>query len=693
MQLLSPVNWFSWGIAFAEAWIFSRETVRLYFGLPFFLALTSTIGFFVWLRYSSDSVVIAHTLDAIAKAEAANDVARVENGLNALINLRPTDPAIRFRLGQFLISNDRKDGLAHILGLAPDQTDGYAPARLWLVNQAMSPNPVLPLDEDQIEGQLLKVLRTAPDHTESQILLAELYIKKSEWNLAEKHLTAAIKTNPILSVKLARVKQTLGRPIDDITKLLDQGAAALQDGLSNNRTDDRYRIALAETFSMLGRRTEARALLESGYNELQSPELLTALSDFDLQIAGLRLQQTLLNKEACQRIVESVISRQPGHPGIVTEMTRLAAAGCVFSRDHIQPSLDFWSATRTNQNLGDDQREQATLNLAQLFSSIGDFQSAIDVIRPLVASRASLRQPFARLLIQAGQTTEGLELANDIIAEQQSVLDSNPSDEQAFIQLLDAKRLVSSPQTIVESIADWIQSEQKSDSIISTRLQILYGGACLENATELEKQLQTADTAQQKELSRALVISLQKAAMISVTRSTALNRLAALQFSDSAAARPAADVLHQLRASGDPKGEIQLLLGTQGLLSEKYEQAISYLEGATVQAKNRDAGILNNLAIALVRCPHPQPDRAFQCIETAREILPDHIEIQATRGEVLVALERWEEAKAELQQVLPARSNDPMIHQLLHRTFSALNDQAMANVHLQRFEELSGHQQ
>ena len=703
VDLIRPSNWLNWIMGFAEGWLFSRESLRLLTGLPFVLASVAGIGYLWWLRHTPENTILADIEKSVSLAINTQDDARVENGLQALVQLRPSEPAYRFRLGQFLISNERPEGLSHILSLAPEKTDGYAPARMWLVKQALSEKPILKLNDQQIEGQLLRIQRQVPEDAESQRLLADLYIRRKEWSLAEKYLTAATRTYPVLSVRLAGVKRILNRDPADITQLLENGVSELQARLAVDRSNHEVRIALAETLAMLGRQAEALTLLDAGYQQSQQPELLTAVCNLQLQQIAQRMRENLLNHEVCLQILLSVIKQQPGHPGILQQLPVIVAAGSVVSADHIQPSLDFWQQAASDSAASDEQRQQASLALAQLLSVAREYQRAIDILQPMVDARPELRLPLAKMLLQSGDTAQAQQLASQLAVERMEALNTDPADETTFAAFLEVRQLLPDPQHMRDEISEWCRTHDKQLLQLRPEIQSAFGNACLLAAKTAQASLEQLAAANDSDASAAsdpqtsikvqavideLLHNLTQAATVPATQIAAIDQLAVLRFSDSPAASAASQQLDQLRANGDPNGRVQVILGTRAIMAEKYDQAVTFLERAAIQTRNQQPQILNNLAIALVRSDPPQPERALQYVESAAALLSNNVEIQSTRAEVLVALKRWEEARAELQRVLAQRSSSATIHRLLYTVCNAMNDEAMARIHLERFEEL-----
>ena len=160
LELLSPRNAIHFLLCWCESWIFSRRYRQLFAGLPFVFLSVSVILLVGWLQNAPDDPLIAQYEGVYNEAVAAKDVVRQETYLRALSSIRATNPAYQFRIAQFMFREGRlNEGLSEILKLTPKNTLGYSEARIWLVKQALGPNPLKPLTLDEIEGQLKTVLK------------------------------------------------------------------------------------------------------------------------------------------------------------------------------------------------------------------------------------------------------------------------------------------------------------------------------------------------------------------------------------------------------------------------------------------------------------------------------------------------------------------------------------------------------
>lgn len=687
MDLIHPVHWMHWTAGFGECWIFSRDISRLLFGLPFLLAAFSSVAFLWWLKYSPNDAVVQQLESAIQQAARAGDLAAQENHLLSLVALRPHDPEAIFRLGVFLTDHGRPEGLTHILGLAPERSAGFIPARLWLVAQAMQPEPYYRLDDVQIEAQLQRVLRDQPTQPDAHRWLADLYLRKEEWKLAEDHLMRAAMTRPELSVMVAKLKQSLNRDPADVAKYLKTGSDALLQLLSSSRDNVQVRISLAEAKFLQGEVQESRELLVSGLKQQDSAELRRALSDFDLTLAGQRLSQSVLNLEACVKLMLSVQQFDASNPALIQQLSRATTAGAKLTAQDVQPALQHWKA-QTDAKPDD---LESRLMLSQLLAMTGDSAEAAEVLRPMLPGHPELRLPMAQLLLKSNQIQEGQSIVDTIAAELRVQCQERPEDASAVAALGETLITASRAAETIELIRDYAKRMNR-EIVAIPELSEIHARACL---LSYDSQIsKTGDPAAavaeaDGEILMGLLVGATQCTSEPVI-SAALDRMARLAFSKHPVHVQAEKQLIAIQASGSQAGQglVPLLMGTYAIQSKDYNQAVRYLEQANQLARGNDIRILNNLAVALVRADSKQPARALEMINTALSRFPDHADILSTRGEIYVVMEQWQQALADLTQALPARKDSRVLHSLLHQVYTELQNPQMAEEHKKSLERL-----
>lgn len=687
-QVLHPGNSLVWLFRLVESWIYSREYHRILAAVPFLIMATGGFGLLWWLRHATDQPVLDNFEKAFDQATRDGNIDRQENYLRGLAKLRPRDPQYRFRLGKFLVDHNRPGGLTQLLDLVPDTTDGYAPARMWLVEQAQRPEPAIPLTEAQIEGQLQRILRQRPDDTETHRLLAEIYLRKNETKLAEQHLELAATGRPELNLALARLKKSLNRSPEELQQILQKADKELFERLSANRGDVRVRIALAEVRLQLGETEDARQLLVSGLEQQSDPLLRRALSELEVLQAEKRLSESLLNRDVSTAMTLKALTVDPSNPLVIQQLVRLHALGAAVPAEQVAAARDFWQG----QVDADPAKEVPRVFLGHLLSVTGNDVEAAELLRPIIGSRPELRFMLTRLLISGGKADEASTLLNELLQETRTQLDENPANVAAaeqYAQLLLLGSRASEAREFLQHASLTGGGRIPSDA----SLRRLYCRVCLSvydslvpPAAELTPELLSSGNQD----SAVLLELLDDAIEAQPMNAQAIDRLARLVFSGHAVAAEAYERIQKLRLTGDPGGQILNLLGMHALQAADYTKARTWLELANNQTRGRNPMILNNLAVALLRGEPRDPKRALETVELALNLIPDHPDMLSTRGEVYAAMERWQDAAADLQRALPLRPGSREIHLLLDRVFTALNDPGMALEHRRAAERLGG---
>jgi tetratricopeptide (TPR) repeat protein len=178
----------------------------------------------------------------------------------------------------------------------------------------------------------------------------------------------------------------------------------------------------------------------------------------------------------------------------------------------------------------------------------------------------------------------------------------------------------------------------------------------------------------------------------SATANQAVDRMARLSLSSHPAAAGAEELVRELRLEGTQGAQVLNVLGMYALVMKRFDKAKIWLEQANAQARRKDPMILNNLATAIVRSGGDDNDRALQLANETLVILPDHPDALSTRGEIYVAMERWQDAIADLTESLKLRSQSAELHRLLEMAYTGLPDPQMAEKHRQRAAELEAAQ-
>ena len=677
-----------------EGWLFSRRLILLAAGLPFLVVICLGIGGFVWVRHSSVEPILSRYEAAFNGALQTGDLGIQETCLKALCNLRSSEPEYRLRLGDFYVSNGRREeGYSEIARLAPEKTMGSYQARLWLVRQALSPEPIRKMSEDEVEKQLKLVLEASPRNLEAHRILASLYLGKQDWSLAELHLTEAAKTLPELNLEIAQLKRQMNRPGEDAEAAAMRAVAELSQLLEKDRSSAKMRIALAKALVLSADFDQARGVLQSGLEQTgDNQELKDALADLELMLVERRLNESVLNRDGVVAPTVAAVNMSPSNGRGIQILTLLRTLGAQIDPARYKGVTDFWSdKVRTTP-----EDSEARLFLCQLQFLAGENAAAVETLRPVAQMKPKMRISLGRLLLEAGEASEGEGLLMTLLEETEKTLKDAPADKAALIERSEAFLLLKRPEDVRSLLRDFIEkpsSEPTRDDVVifelNGRASLMlfdrltgYSGSQLALVKKSD-QIDFGSTTPEE-----ILPLLNDAAISQGTAISAIERMSRLSLSSHPAAAQAEEAIKRLRMDGQPGIVALNMLGMHALFLENYEKAIVWLEQANVLSRGRNPMVLNNLATALVRGRPNERERVLQIAEQTLELIPENADAMATRGEVYVRMGRWNDALKDLTQAIQVRNQSPEIHRLLEETYRAMKDEKMADVHRRRAEEL-----
>lgn len=142
-------------------------------------------------------------------------------------------------------------------------------------------------------------------------------------------------------------------------------------------------------------------------------------------------------------------------------------------------------------------------------------------------------------------------------------------------------------------------------------------------------------------------------------------------------------------AQGHAPALIHLLLGTDAGQRGNAEQAVLHLKRA--HEIDPDMSVIgNNLAWYLAHSDTPDLPGALGLMEAIVQRWPSSPEFRDTRGQILVKLERWDEALRDLEFALPALRDNIELHLALAKVYRHQNLPDLAREHEQIADRLRG---
>ncbi|MCA9059426.1 MAG: hypothetical protein KDA85_13050 [Planctomycetaceae bacterium] len=696
-ELIKPRLWFPWVAGLVECWIFSRRRIHFQRGLVYLLILLAAAPTLWWLKHASRDDVIRDLEKAVNQAIRDEDTERHQNYLTAIYTLRPMNPEYRFRLGQFMVAHGQvREGLRHITELCPADRDGYPAARMWLVNQAIQPNPVLPLSADDLRFHLTRVIRQQPQNLTANRLLASIYMSQKEYGLAERCLAIAALQDQTLLLDLARLQKARGKSRADVHATLERAIDFFQQQLGLKPANEDYRLALASSLLLDERPAEARELLKNTLQENESPRLREALNQLDLEQSAQQMQASFLNWEAGARTALQVLQSDPTNARAIGMLAQLQANGLTVAAAAVLPSVEACQAALD----ADPANKENRLRLADTLSLTHQYDRAIEVLTPIQNDSVQLQIAYLRLLQNAGQTeklqTQSVQLADSF----REAAESDPEDLTAISNYVRFLMVTgSADQAIVFLQSRLVNSTNSaaaaSDSGSPTsaadtrrqQLELLYGLASLDHYDHLVGTVEHPDPAAPTDQ----ILPLLEGGMRSLPTSIrAIDRAACLKYSDHPAAAQADRFLMTLLTSGRLPADVLNIVASRALNAEDYETARTFLEQAHSYLNGkRNPMVFNNLALALVRGENQDPERALQLIQDAELDSPDNSDLLSSHAEILLSLNRCEEAAGLLLKVYERRRNDRDTIRLLALAYEKLGNESLAAQYRLRLDELN----
>lgn len=672
-DLVSPRNIFGWSWGFADSWFHSRDYSLFLLAIPFLIAGVGGAGFLWWLETSPKNELVETYEAAASEAAKSGDAEKQSIYLQNLVRLRPNDHRYRFQLALHLAANDQQQqAIPHFQVLTTPGRNDYAPARLWLARQALTDDPLIPLPPEQIEGQLLMALKLQPRNSEAKRVMADILVKKGQFAGAEDHLLDAVDENPDLALPLAKIQRILQRSNEQVSVQLQTAIAFFEQQLMQQPNSAKVRLNLADAFVLNNNFKDAERVLAEGLVAGESAELTQGLSNLYYGIAVTRLKESVLNRELSIQLLQKAIRLAPGNRAILQQALALSSIGGKFPPGSLDQAI---AALKSNKERSKDDE----LLLVRALATNGQLEMAIQTLKPLTIENPDLRIILARLFKVTKNEAESDKLISDLIVDTR-VADDDKSTLAERLKYSEVLVLSSKFQQALELLNNSRTLLEEADEQQTKRWNALAGQSSI---AVYDQRL--ADK-QFKDFPEALQL-LDSALQTNSVSMSVLERLVTLSCSDSQWSRAADEALDNMLASGASNADIYNLVGSRALETGQTAKAKRYLERA-YRLSRKNPMVLNNLALALTRDAISDPERALELTEDALKILPEHPDVLSTRAEVFIAMERWEDARRDLEVSLPKRPQSVNCHRLLAQVCDQMGDNSLAEKHRKLMSEL-----
>jgi len=620
------------------SWWYTRNWLRA--GLA--LLLTAVIGSVPFMGRGSESQQRAISLtEATAdSAELANRPDVQEQALRMLVSLQPTFGKPRLQLAELLWKTGRIDESRQTLN--PLVTQGplvWAPARLWLVQNSLQPEPLIPLDDEARIQQLRAVLQESPGNGIAASLLSQMYMTDGEASLAEKTLIDAVAADPTNAPLLLAFCTGNNRPLPDpgvYQRLLQDTRTAYLATPTAERTSAQV-VPLAQLLLALGRIDEAFQFTTDARRNHDSPELQQLEATVRLRRISQTATREFISPRAILDDLEVAMSLQPDSETALELATLLT----VTEGARLSPRVLETLTARQQQGLTDQQDDGRSALISFLHS---DWAAAVTALQKQQPGTTAQQLALVSALRQTGRSD--LAAAEARRAQQGFGTQLTPAALNQTILLQIASGNLQMPEyvTLAPSSPEFLLCTALLDQFRFDQLCGYPGDLSpAVSSWQMPPELQPATVL------RFLEIPLR----YRNTQAAAARRLYRLRRS-SGNRQAAIDLwLQQMRATLGEPGQMLLIVGTMAVLDEAWDEAIYWLDAANRSSSTLNPVTLNNLAIAIVRAR--RDDRcaeALTLIEKALTLLPDNPDLLASRAEIHMALKDGPAALNDLREAL-----------------------------------------
>jgi tetratricopeptide (TPR) repeat protein len=629
--------------ALVHAWIFvlqyinTREHRRLLWGLP---CLVFAVAFAA-VSFASVRSLARVKLSQVYLQEARTSL-KGEQYESAELYLRrslveqPDDASTLYLLALVIGQRGDVPRAAQLMRrIAPLEPPGYGPAYLWLAERCLGQGALSPQEVKLVESDLLRAATDAKLKSTAQGLLADFYLKNKRPQEAEPLLESLAEQGGERRLAAAFAYRQIGR-MADARKEAAKAIQELRREVDSRPDSGGLRLKLADACSLASRWEEGEAVLRAGILLDPDGQCVPALARLYAAWAA-------------------ALARQSGTASQAQQKALYVKAVAVLE-DSAAPS------------------HETRLLLAEAALAAEDEKKAERVLRELAPSNVPARLRLAKLLLKRRDVEAARAEASVALHDSLEALRDSPDDLPLRQQAADAAELLRDYNQAIELLRESAASGRIP--LVSENVARLRVAQWDQEHGELPKRQAAGDVA-----------LLMQAFDDSPWNQGVVRRLWTVSREESPAGRAASAFLHDKLNAGNVPVVGHAVLGSVAAQVGDYAPAREHLELAWRQAPNQFV-VVNNLAWTLAHCDVPDLPRALMLIEDLPKSERNNVDVVHTRGYIYFKLERWRDAAADLERVLPFRPRDSDLHRVLALAFGKLKLAEMSERHAKQADKL-----
>ena len=641
-----------WAGDFLKTWWKSRGWWRI----QFLVVLVLAVGVFMGsgLLGSAQNAILTNYQREQGSTDSAEPSDYRLLLLTKLVQAKSTDKELRLRLIQELAMAARFDDLIpHLERLAPVNKSGYAPARMWLLDASHRYSQLAMTDDVRIQ-HLFLAQNEMPQNVDVCIQLSGLLEKQGNIAMAERQLITAVDIEPLYSSELIRLLTANKRMTAESRQCLENANERLEKRIRVGDKDANVIIALGKVMVALGRLEQAAELFDKVLSESDSSEFSPEAASFYRNFAVYLFNQPLSKQRSSDMAVKA-LNLHPEDSASIEILNELHQLGFAQTADKLQLSISYWEKRVRLE----PQNTNAGRSLAKLFAVTEQYDRAVEALA--AASDVPAREDLQHLIRWhrlSGNSDAADSVADQLLTEIRAERETRPEDVPLVEQYLGCLHSVDRFEEIIS-----FGHHLSEDSELRSSGKVMF--YLNESYFYLLQDKLNADDSE----TDGVKLLLSEFFELSPLNQRLLLTLGQVRMRDDALAEHAESLISRILASGKDTARVYSVLGYASLKANRYSESIKYLERA-VSLNNSDPMILNNLAFVLARSPNEDLNRALSMSDRALSLAPDHPELLVTRGEINIRLQRWNNARKDLQRSLQIRPESDEGKELLEMATS-----------------------
>ena len=583
-----------------------------------------------------------------------------------LVDMGEILPELTYHYALLLENEDRfEDAQVWMERLAPDSGSGFYGAHLWLAGKLVDHNPLLTKEQtEEFAARLRYVLQEQPDNLDAHAMYGVVLEQAGNIDEAETHLRMAAVVRRDASIPLARVRARLGK-LDSALREANFAVQHYSDAVNNDPQDIDARVQLAKALLFLEKWPEAEVVLAKGHHHKNDPRIETQLVHTYISAADV-YSRTAGKRDQVVPLLLRAFNIDPENQRVLARLLDATDSNSQIPDDVADMMIE--QVRNAMETSADDVHLHS--KLGQLYALKKDHDRAVQQFEACADLQPIMNLDLAHALRAAGRTEDASAAA--LKAEREfdrlerlGVL----SDKMRFLwanALAMQGKFDEGLQTLMAGL------EQNPES------QFLRNAISQQLFEQYFKQQQGREVGTQ--MSNEEFDLLLDAVRYSPSNSRAVAVLAGKMEGDGEEQERAEKVFRGLLAEGRATSVVHMLLGTRAAQRNELRIARFHLEQALPIHGDRPE-LLNNLAWVYAQQEQADHAKALELIDRAIRIYPGAPELLETRGNVLMKLERWDEAIVELEKALSKLPKRTRLHKLLSEAYREIGDQRTADVH------------